>query len=55
MYIGIKYIHIPDLGIDSDKRQELNTMSDYNKLFEEYEKYQKNHKSLKKRFISTCQ
>ena len=36
--IGIKYIHIPDLGIDSNKRQELNTMSDYNKLFDEYEK-----------------
>jgi len=31
--VGIKYIHMPDLGIDSDKRQELNTQSDYNKLF----------------------
>ena len=35
--IGIKYVHIPDLGIESDKRQKLNTMSDYNRLFEEYE------------------
>jgi uncharacterized protein (DUF488 family) len=31
--VGIKYIHMPDLGIASDKRQELNTQSDYNKLF----------------------
>ena len=47
--IGIKYIHVPDLGIDSDKRQELNTMSDYNRLFDEYEKttLKKHHKSLK--------
>jgi len=36
--VGIKYIHIPELGIESDKRQALNTMSDYNRLFEEYEK-----------------
>ena len=35
--IGIKYMHIPKLGIDSDKRQELKTMADYNKLFSEYE------------------
>lgn len=47
--IGIKYLHIPDLGIDSDKRQELNTISDYNILFEEYEKttLKKNHNSIK--------
>ena len=31
--VGIKYKHIPDLGIDSDKRQELNTQTDYNNLF----------------------
>lgn len=35
--VGIKYIHIPQLGIDSDKRQDLNTQSDYNRLFDEYE------------------
>lgn len=35
--IGIRYEHIPELGIESDKRQELKTMSDYNTLFEEYE------------------
>lgn len=36
--INIKYIHIPELGIDSDKRKELNSLNDYKKLFEEYEK-----------------
>jgi uncharacterized protein (DUF488 family) len=36
--IGIKYLHIPQLGIESDKRKKLVTMSDYNQLFEEYEK-----------------
>ena len=35
--IGIKYIHIPELGIESEKRQELESMSDYNQLFEDYE------------------
>jgi uncharacterized protein (DUF488 family) len=36
--IGIKYVHIPDLGIVSDKRKKLETQRDYNKLFAEYEK-----------------
>jgi uncharacterized protein (DUF488 family) len=36
--VGIKYIHIPELGIDSNKRQELNTKEDYNRLFDDYEK-----------------
>lgn len=46
--IGISFIHIPDLGIESDKRRELNTMSDYNRLFEEYENttLKENYKSL---------
>lgn len=35
--VGISYIHIPELGIDSDKRKELNSDEDYKKLFEEYE------------------
>lgn len=34
--VGINYVHIPELGIDSDKRQELNTQNDYNKLFSLY-------------------
>lgn len=35
--VGIKYVHIPDVGIKSEKRQELHTQSDYNKLFVEYQ------------------
>ena len=34
--VGIEFIHIPQLGIDSDKRQELNTQADYDKLFLQY-------------------
>jgi uncharacterized protein (DUF488 family) len=34
--VGIKYVHIPEVGIKSDKRQELNSQADYNKLFDEY-------------------
>lgn len=36
--IGIKYIHLPDLGIDSDKRHSLNTVDDYQQLFNKYQK-----------------
>jgi len=50
--IGIKYMHMPDLGIESDKRQKLNSMADYNKLFSEYEKttLKQNHDSIEKLF-----
>jgi len=34
--VGIKYMHIPEVGINSDKRQELNSQNDYDKLFREY-------------------
>ncbi|HBR94759.1 MAG TPA: hypothetical protein DEA90_11400 [Opitutae bacterium] len=34
--LGIEYIHLPELGIASDKRKELNTMSDYETLFAGY-------------------
>ncbi|MDO8537404.1 MAG: DUF488 family protein [archaeon] len=33
---GINYLHFPELGIDSDKRKNLETVKDYQKLFEEY-------------------
>jgi hypothetical protein len=36
--IGIKYIHTPDLGIESGKRISLNTIEDYQCLFREYAK-----------------
>lgn len=35
--VGITYVHVPSLGIDSDKRQALNTQADYDRLFDEYE------------------
>lgn len=36
--IGIKYIHYPEVGIQSEYRQELNTQNDYKKLFSIYRK-----------------
>jgi len=36
--VGINFIHIPDLGINSDKRISLETQADYEKLFSEYER-----------------
>ena len=35
--LSIEYVHLPDLGIVSDKRQALNSQSDYDRLFAEYE------------------
>jgi len=34
--LGIQFIHIPEVGINSDKRQELHVQADYDQLFEEY-------------------
>lgn len=34
--IGIKYIHFPEVGIQPEYRQELNTQNDYDKLFSVY-------------------
>lgn len=34
--LGIKYMHIPELGIKSELRRQLNTQEDYNRLFKEY-------------------
>jgi uncharacterized protein (DUF488 family) len=36
--LGIEYIHIPELGINSDKRQTLEVQADYNRLFADYRK-----------------
>ncbi|NMA72778.1 MAG: DUF488 domain-containing protein [Bacteroidales bacterium] len=33
---GIEYIHIPEVGIHSDKRQQLETQADYDVLFQNY-------------------
>jgi len=35
---GIQYIHIPELGIEGEKRKDLLTLNDYEKLFEDYER-----------------
>ena len=34
--LGIKYQHIPEVGIESAQRQTLNNQSDYDKLFSKY-------------------
>jgi len=34
--LGIAYVHLPEVGIQSEQRQELNTQTDYDKLFASY-------------------
>lgn len=34
--LGVLYVHIPEVGIQSDQRQNLNSQSDYDKLFKVY-------------------
>lgn len=36
--LGIKYVHFPQVGIQSEQRQKLNTQTDYDKLFSLYRK-----------------
>lgn len=36
--VGIKYIHIPQLGIESEERQKLTSFTAYKNLFSKYEK-----------------
>lgn len=36
--VGIEYVHFPEVGIDSDQRQELNNQQDYDVLFKAYKK-----------------
>lgn len=36
--LGIDYLHIPEVGIDSSKRRELNNQADYDALFDDYNK-----------------
>lgn len=36
--LGIQYTHFPEVGIQSDARQELTCQSDYDKLFDDYRK-----------------
>ena len=37
--LNIEYLHIPEVGIQSDQRQELKTQTDYDKLFEIYKRH----------------
>ena len=37
--MGIGFLHIPELGIESKKRQKLDTQKDYERLFKEYEEH----------------
>ena len=34
--LDIGYVHLPEVGIESEQRQELNSQSDYDKLFDAY-------------------
>jgi uncharacterized protein (DUF488 family) len=34
--LGVNYMHFPEVGIQSEQRQELNTQADYDKLFAVY-------------------
>ncbi|MDR1402100.1 MAG: DUF488 domain-containing protein [Tannerellaceae bacterium] len=34
--LGIRYVHFPEVGIQSKQRQELNTQADYDRLFAVY-------------------
>lgn len=36
-HLGIEYVHVPALGIRSEKRSDLNDLDDYNALFADYE------------------
>ena len=36
--VGIRYEHLPELGIPSEKRQDLETQTDYDELFATYER-----------------
>ncbi|OPB28393.1 DUF488 domain-containing protein [Bartonella sp. WD12.1] len=63
--LGIEYRHIPELGIISEKRQDLKTQKDYERLFQDYNNttLKNNHLAIeklcqlfldKKRIAITC-
>jgi len=51
--IGIKYTHFPEVGIQSEQRQELNNQSDYDKLFSVYRRNTLNKTKLTQYTILT--
>ena len=50
--VGIHYIHIPELGIESSKRSNLNSFDDYISLFKEYSESLSNNKDLLEQIYS---
>lgn len=44
--VGILYVHIPDLGIVTEDRQDLRSQKDYDLLFEKYEKLTLSNKDI---------
>lgn len=46
--IGIKYVHLPETGIPSEWRVNLNSLSDYEKLFDRYEQEIINDEKVKR-------
>jgi len=48
--VGIQYVHVPELGIESEQRHDLRSQADYDILFERYEKTTliNNHNALLK-------
>lgn len=50
--LGMDYIHIPELGIESESRKELNTFGDYQVLFEKYDKTLPDRKEYIERIIN---
>lgn len=50
--VNIKYFHLPELGIISEKRKNLNSQSDYDDLLDEYEQYVIPNQQKALKFIS---
>lgn len=49
--VGVTYIHIPEVGIESDQRQQLNTQADYDQLFAGYKSQTLNNADQHKKDI----
>lgn len=43
--VGIEFVHVPEVGIASDKRKSLKSQKDYDELFKEYNRNLKNENS----------
>ena len=53
--LGIKYIHLPELGINSSKRKNLDSTDDYKILFEDFRKSLPSlHNQLEELYLRFC-